>query len=143
MQTQQNNIQATPNKQRMVTENHTQKQQTPTRAPTLLPQNANQNIRPNQGSSVSTQTSVNQNQVLAGQKNAKLRTKPPAVRPAVPNIKTDAGNQTKLIQSGQILQQIPTSAGNKMVTMTMNNNGTQLIQHIIPKQQQTTYLQQV
>lgn len=119
----------------------TAKQTTPTRAPPLLPQSANQTIRPNQASSVSTQTSVNQNQVLVGQKNAKLRTKPPTVRPAVPNLKTDVGNQTKILSTGQ-LQQIVTSAGNKMV-VTMNNNGTQMIQQMLPKQQQTTFLQQV
>lgn len=118
-----------------MTESHTPKQQTPTRTPTLLPQSANQTIRPNQASSVSTQTSVNQNQVIVGQKNAKLRQKPTTVRPAVPNLKTDAGNQTKM------LQQIPTSAGTKMV-VTMSNNGTQMIQQMIPKQQQT-FLQQV
>lgn len=140
-QIQQNNIQSTQNKQRMVTENITPKQQTPTRAPTLLPQSANQTIRPNQASSVSTQTSANQNQVLVGQKNAKLRTKPPTVRPAVPNLKTDAGNQTKLLTSGQTLQQIPTSAGTKMV-VTMSNNGTQMIQQMIP-QKQTTFIQPV
>lgn len=123
-----------------MTETITPKQQTPTRAPPLLPQSANQTIRPNQASSVSTQTSVpTQNQVMVGQKNAKLRTKPPTVRPAVSNLKTDAGNQTKLISGGQ-LQQIVTSAGNKMV-VTMNNNG--MIQQMIPKQQQTTFLQQV
>lgn len=138
---QQSNIQATPNKQRMVTESITPKQQTPTRTPTLLPQSANQNIRPNQASSVSTQTSVNQNQVLVGQKNAKLRTKPTNVRPAVPNLKNDANNQAKILQSGQTIQQIPTSAGTKMV-VTMSNNGTQMIQQMIPKQQQT-FLQQV
>lgn len=128
----------------MVTETLSSKQQTPTRTPTLLPQSANQTIRPNQASSVSTQTSVNQNQqVLVSQKNAKaLRTKPQNGRPVVPNLKTDAGNQTKLLQSGQLLQQVATSAGNKMV-LTMNNNGTQMIQQMIPKQQQTTYLQQV
>ena len=125
-----------------MTDSITPKQQTPTRTPTLLPQGANQTIRPNQASSVSTQTSVNQN-LLAGQKNAKLRTKPPTVRPAVPNLKTDAGNQTKLLQSGT-LQQIVTSAGNKMV-VTMTNNGTPMLQQMIPKQQQqqTTFLQQV
>lgn len=120
----------------------TPKQQTPTRAPPLLPQGANQTIRPNQASSVSTQTANQSNQVLvAGQKNAKLRTKPPTVRPAVPNLKSDAGNQTKILSGG--LQQIVTSAGNKMVVTTMNN-GTQMIQQMIPKQQQqTTFLQQV
>lgn len=118
-------------------EAHTPKQSTPTRTPTLLPQN-NQTIRPNQGSSVSTQT-ANQNQVLVGQKNAKLRTKPANVRPAVTNLKTDAGNQTKLLQGSQ-LQQVITSAGNKMV-VTMSNNGTQMFQQMIPKQPQTTFLQ--
>lgn len=119
----------------------TPKQQTPTRAPPLLPQGANQTIRPNQASSVSTQTANQSNQVLVGQKNAKLRTKPPTVRPAVPNLKSDAGNQTKILSGG--LQQIVTSAGNKMVVTTMNN-GTQMIQQMIPKQQQqTTFLQQV
>lgn len=126
----------------MVTETHTPKQQTPTRTPTLLPQSANQSIRPNQASSVSTQTSANQNQMIVNQKNAKALRKPQNGRPVVPNLKTDAGNQTKLLQGGQTLQQIVTSAGNKMV-VTMNNNGTQMIQQMIPKQQQTTYLQQV
>lgn len=124
-----------------MTDSHTPKQQTPTRTPTLLPQSANQTIRPNQASSVSTQTSVNQNQVIVGQKNAKLRQKPTTVRPAVPNLKTDAGNQTKMLTGGQTIQQIPTSAGTKMV-VTMSNNGTQMIQQMIPKQQQT-FLQQV
>lgn len=105
-----------------------------------MPQNANQTIRPNQASSVSTQTSVNQNQLLVGQKNAKLRTKPPTVRPAVPNLKTDAGNQTKLITGQQTMQQIPTSAGTKMI-VTMSNNQAQMISQMKP--QQTTYLQQV
>lgn len=126
----------------MVAETLGAKQQTQNRTPTLLPQSANQTIRPNQASSVSTQTSVNQNQLLVGQKNAKLRTKPPTVRPAVPNLKTDAGNQTKLMTGAQTIQQIPTSAGTKMV-VTMSNNGTQMIQQMIPKQQQTTFLQQV
>lgn len=144
LQIQQSNNQATPNK-RLVTETLAAKQQPQNRTPTLLPQNANQTIRPNQASSVSmsTQTSVNQNQLLVGQKNAKLRTKPPAVRPAVPNLKTDAGNQTKLMTGPQTMQQIPTSAGTKMV-VTMSNNAAQMISQMIPKQQQqTTYLQQV
>lgn len=135
-------MQATPIKQRLVSENLVAKQQTQNRTPTLLPQNANQTIRPNQASSVSTQTSVNQNQLLVGQKNAKLRTKPPQVRPAVQNIKTDAGNQTKMMTNAQTIQQIPTSAGTKMV-VTMSNNGTQMIQQMLPKQQQTTYSPQV
>lgn len=143
LQIQQSNNQATPNKQRLVTETLAAKQQTQNRTPTLLPQNANQSIRPNQASSVSTQTSVNQNQLLVNQKNAKLRTKPPNVRPAVPNLKTDAGNQTKLMTGPQTMQQIPTSAGTKMV-VTMSNNAAQMISQMIPKQQQqTTYLQQV
>lgn len=125
-----------------MTENLAAKQQAPNRTPTLLPQSANQTIRPNQASSVSTQTSVNQNQLLVGQKNVKLRTKPPAVRPAIPNLKSDAGNQTKMMAGAQTLQQIPTSAGTKMV-VTMSNNGTQMIQQMIPKPQQTTFLQQV
>lgn len=141
-QIQQGNIQTTPNKQRLVTENLAVKQQTQNRTPTLLPQNANQTIRPNQASSVSTQTSVNQNQLLVGQKNAKLRTKPPTVRPAVPNLKTDAGNQTKLMTGPQTMQTMQTSAGTKMV-VTMSNNAAQMISQMIPKQQQTTYLQQV
>lgn len=135
-------MQATPIKQRLVPETLVAKQPTPNRTPTLLPQNANQAIRPNQASSVSTQTSVNQNQLLVGQKNAKLRQKPQTVRPAVPNLKTDAGNQTKLMTNAQTIQQIPTSAGTKMV-VTMTNNGPQMIQQMLPKQQQATYSPQV
>lgn len=139
-------MQATPIKQRLVAETLVAKQPTQNRTPTLLPQNANQAIRPNQASSVSTQTSVNQNQLLVGQKNAKLRQKPPTVRPAVPNLnnlKTDAGNQTKLMTNAQTIQQIPTSAGTKMVVTMTNNNGTQMIQQMLPKQQQTTFSSQV
>lgn len=101
--------QQTPAKQRLTNES-VSKQQTP-RTLTILPQGANQNLRPNQASSVSTQT--NQNQVLVGQNKAKFQKKPQAVRPAVQNVKTDAGNQTKLLTNGQALQQIATTAGNK------------------------------
>lgn len=121
-----------------MTDNLTPKQQTPTRTPTLLPQSANQTIRPNQASSVSTQT-ANQNQVIIGQKNAKLR-KPPTVRPAVPNLKTDAGNQTQKLLPNQQMHQIVTSVGNKMVVMS--NNGTQMLPQMMQKQQ-TAFLQQV
>lgn len=74
----------------------------------MLPQGANQQIRP--ASSVSTQTAQNQ----AMQMKTKLRTKPQAVRPAVPNLKNDVNNQTKVMPApGQTLQQIVTTAGNK------------------------------
>lgn len=100
----------TPAKQRLVTD-AMNKQATPRTPTQILPQGANAAMRPNQASSVSTQT--NQNQVLVGQNKAKLRKQPQAVRPAVQNVKNDAGTPTKLLTNGPTLQQIVTSAGNK------------------------------
>ncbi|XP_037041370.1 polyhomeotic-proximal chromatin protein-like isoform X4 [Bradysia coprophila] len=87
------------------------------RTPNILPQGAQgQLIRP--ASSVSTQTA--QNQAMLNQKQSKMRTKQhPTVRPAVPNLKTDASNQTKTGnmagQQQQSVHTVATSAGNKMV----------------------------
>ncbi|KAL5276619.1 PHC2 family protein [Megaselia abdita] len=107
----QGNISQTQTKQR--TEQIAPKQIT---RPQLLPQNQT-GIRPTAASSVSTQTAQNQN--LMNQKQQKMRTKQPVVRPAMQAVKTDMQGKPvqQLSQQPTMHQVVSTSAGNKMVVL--------------------------
>ena len=83
-----------------------------TSRPQLLPQNQ-AGIRPTAASSVSTQTAQNQN--LMNQKNQKIRTKQPIVRPDLQTVKTDMTGKTvqQISQQPTMHQVVSTSTGNK------------------------------
>lgn len=104
----QGNIQQTQTKQRA---EQIAPKQIATR-PQLLPQNQT-GIRPTAASSVSTQTAQNQN--LLNQKQQKMRTKQPVVRPAMQTTKTDMQGKPvqQMNQQPTMHQVVSTSAGNK------------------------------
>lgn len=81
--------------------------------PQLLPQNQT-GIRPTAASSVSTQTAQNQN-LMNQQKQQKMRTKQPVVRPAMQTVKTDMQGKPvqQMGQQPTMHQVVSTSAGNK------------------------------